>query len=207
VAGGHAFSSLTVGSSHTCGVRADGQALCWGFNGSGRLGDGTTAQQIVPALVVLPASVAAFATISAGGFHTCAVDVAGLGFCWGLGTQGALGNGATGQQVVATPVAGGLTFARVAAGLNHTCGIDTAGAVYCWGANGGGRLGDGTLTNRTSPARVARGITATALAPGDEHTCVRTTFGSALCWGRGQEGQVGDGSSQGRSEPVGVTPP
>src|SRR6266702_3138988 len=48
VAGGHVFSSLRAGNSHTCAVTTSGDAYCWGDNGSGQLGrDTSTATCVV----------------------------------------------------------------------------------------------------------------------------------------------------------------
>jgi alpha-tubulin suppressor-like RCC1 family protein len=36
------------GNGHTCARRTDGTLHCWGFNGSGQLGDGTTDDRTAP---------------------------------------------------------------------------------------------------------------------------------------------------------------
>ncbi len=47
------FASLTAGLYHTCGLTRAGAAYCWGFNGSGQLGLGTTASpQTLPQPVI-----------------------------------------------------------------------------------------------------------------------------------------------------------
>jgi alpha-tubulin suppressor-like RCC1 family protein len=55
VNGGHIFHAISTGSSgfggHTCGLRADGAALCWGANSNGQIGDGTTVDRLVPTFV------------------------------------------------------------------------------------------------------------------------------------------------------------
>ena len=56
VSGGIAFTSLTTGpgGQHTCGVTSTGTTYCWGNNGQGELGDGTTTDRSVPTRVVSP---------------------------------------------------------------------------------------------------------------------------------------------------------
>ncbi len=39
---------ITVGDGHTCALRADGSLRCWGGNGLGELGDGTTTSRTKP---------------------------------------------------------------------------------------------------------------------------------------------------------------
>ena len=50
-AGTFAGAALDGGGSHTCGIRHDGTLSCWGANGSGQLGDGTTTQRTTPVRV------------------------------------------------------------------------------------------------------------------------------------------------------------
>ena len=40
VTGGHMFTTLTAGGTHSCGVDTTGKAWCWGWDGLGQVGDG-----------------------------------------------------------------------------------------------------------------------------------------------------------------------
>jgi len=51
VSGERAWTSVDGGSQHTCGVTTEGDAYCWGYNGYGGLGDGTTTDSSVPVKV------------------------------------------------------------------------------------------------------------------------------------------------------------
>src|SRR2546428_684182 len=148
------FTAVSAGGRHTCGVTAAGAAYCWGTNGSGQLGDGTTTERSIPALVgrgVRFTAVSAAGSQGADDGHTCGVTTAGAAYCWGDNSNGQLGDGSTTNGSSPVPVAGGLRFAAVSAGYLHSCGVTPTGAAYCWGSNGDGQLGDGSKIDQSSP--------------------------------------------------------
>ncbi len=191
VAGGFSFATISAGDRHTCGVTTSGAAYCWGANGSGQLGDGTSTWSYSPVAV---AGGLAFTTISAGSAYNCGLTADGTAYCWGSNTHGELGDGTTAQEASPVPVAGNLRFATIDAGGAHTCGVTTSGAAYCWGANSDGRLGDGTTSQATSPVQVAGGFTFTTVRAGSNHSCGVTTSREAYCWGANDLGQLGNGT-------------
>jgi len=202
-------SVLTAGFEHTCRLTAAGTVQCWGLNGFGQLGDGTTTDRSTPVNVVgLGEGVTA---LSANGYHTCALTSGGAVKCWGDNDNGQLGDGTTESRSTPVDVVGLSSGVRaLAAGYEHTCAVTTGGAVECWGANESGQLGDGTTTNRTTPIGV-QGLTAgvqSVVAGGDfsgGHSCALTTTGAVSCWGNDGSGQLGDGNTVNRSTPVTVT--
>lgn len=136
---------------HSCGLVADGTAYCWGYNGSGQLGDGTNASRTTPTRV---SGGIAFVSITAYGEFTCGLDGAGRAYCWGDNEFGQLGDGTLTSSNTPIPVAGGHVFAQLATGWKHACGVTTGGEVFCWGRNEYGQLGDGTTTDSSVPVRV-----------------------------------------------------
>ena len=92
---------ITYASSFGCGVTTAGSAYCWGFNGGGGLGDGTTTFRMTPVAVLMPPGVT-FSAISAGNGHTCALTPAGAAYCWGFNANGQLGDGTVVDKL--TPV-------------------------------------------------------------------------------------------------------
>jgi len=202
------FAAVSAGGLHTCGLTAAGVAYCWGYNGFGQLGDGTTTDRSTPVLVAAPAGVS-FAAVSAGLRHTCGLTAAGVAYCWGYNGFGQLGDGTTTDRSTPVRVAGGVSFATVSAGEGHTCGVTAAGAAYCWGDNFFGELGDGTTTSRSSPVLVAApaGVSFATVSAGSGHTCGVTAAGAAYCWGWNASGQLGDGTTTSRPSPVLVAAP
>jgi alpha-tubulin suppressor-like RCC1 family protein len=51
VSGGLTWTTLDLGSRHTCGIASSGKAYCWGYNELGQLGTGDTTSSNVPVLV------------------------------------------------------------------------------------------------------------------------------------------------------------
>ena len=162
---------------------------------------------------------AVFASVTAGGAHTCAVSITGTAYCWGRGESGQLGvpppvticlpdDGGFPCGLVPFPVAGGLSFAQLTAGDVHTCGLTSDGSAWCWGNNDAGQLGDGSFQSRNAPVAVSTGVKFASIKAGDSHTCGLTSGGAAWCWGRNNSGQLGDGTTApSRTTPVAVVMP
>ncbi|MEO7503533.1 MAG: Ig-like domain-containing protein, partial [Gemmatimonadaceae bacterium] len=154
VSGGLQFQSITAGSQHACGVTTGGEVYCWGGNGSGQLGDGSTINSLVPVRV---SSMNGATQVDAGNAHSCARTGFGQLYCWGANASGQLGRG----NQISSPSAGlvsgnGMSFSRVTAGGAHSCAITSVGSAYCWGGNGNGQLGIGSVTApQTVPTLVA----------------------------------------------------
>ncbi len=91
------WASISAGYDHTCGVRTDGTAWCWGWNSDGQLGDGTTTKRKSPVRVGTANN---WDSISAGNYdHTCGVRTNGTAWCWGQNGYGQLGDGTTTKRL------------------------------------------------------------------------------------------------------------
>lgn len=193
--------SVTAGGTHSCFLRSGGSLVCWGSNGSGQLGDGTTSRRVVPGAEV---GGGPFASVAVGVAHVCALSTAGRVACWGLNGSGQLGNGTTASRASPAPTAGDRAFVTVSAGASHTCALTAAGAAYCWGGNQHGQLGDGSTQQSTTPVRVESAMKFGQIAAGWRHTCALDGEGAAYCWGSNQSGQVGVASGEATQTPTPV---
>jgi len=143
VAGGMTFSAVVAGAVHSCGLRRDGRAYCWGSNQNGQLGVAG------PGMSTTPVAVSGghrFKALTSGLNYNCALTLAGKAYCWGWRYAGALGDGyssATGYASAPVAVSGDHTFSSIVAGGESTCGITRYGNLMCWGNNLSGSLGVG----------------------------------------------------------------
>ncbi len=219
VLAGKTVTDISVGGyyAYNACVIASGQAFCWGSNGWGSLGNGTTTNSAVP-VAVSTAGVLAGKTVTAIDiyeYQTCAV-ANGQAYCWGGNGSSQLGNNSTTDSYV--PVAvytggvlAGKTVTSISPGDYFSCAI-ADGKPYCWGDNQG-NLGNGTTVDSMVPVAVnvsgvLAGRTAVAISSGYNHVCVLADS-RVSCWGDSVNwwpGSLGNGSSSGSTTPTALAP-
>jgi alpha-tubulin suppressor-like RCC1 family protein len=119
-------------ADHTCAILAGGKLVCWGSNGAGQLGDGTTQDRAAP--VEVAGLSGGVQSVAANLSHTCAIVSGGALECWGLNLFGMLGDGTKDNRHKPVPVLGLSSGVRsVAAGDLHTCAVTSAGGVESLG--------------------------------------------------------------------------
>jgi alpha-tubulin suppressor-like RCC1 family protein len=205
-------------AANTCALMPQGEVRCWGYNGSGQLGNGTTDNSPRPTLVELEPGVPLKGALSIGlgGEHSCAVVEGGALRCWGDGGLGELGDGRFGDRdrpvvveaSAGTPLVGASV---VALGSQHACALMPGGEIHCWGDNYYGQLGNGQTNDdpplgsvavELSPGAPLAGVEGLGL--GSAHTCALASGGGVECWGSNDYGQLGNGSDVAELWPVTV---
>lgn len=183
------LSGMGGGSGNTVCAIVSGAAKCWGPNGYGAVGDGTTSERKVPTQVVgLESGVT---QIDNNSVRSCAIQN-GVAKCWGGISSDFSGAPNDEHLVVPHTVQGGTGAIAVAPGWRHECIVIANGSVNCYGDDTNGQLGNG-------PGHPTLPGPATQLAAGLDHNCALVGSG-VRCWGMG--GYLGTGSSNSSSTPV-----
>ncbi len=200
--------AIANGSSHSCALLADKTVSCWGANGVGQLGNGTTENASIPQAVTGLSNVIAIAASATvvlmspsagleGGRHSCALLNDGTVWCWGENSWHQLGPKAPSSQICdepcsPIPVAVELNnVVAIATGGAHSCARLKDGTVWCWGSNDMGQLGNGTFSFSSPPVKVNELENVTAIAAGGAHSCAILADGTVWCWGGNSTGQLG----------------
>ena len=194
------LTTISGGAYTTCGLDASGEAICWGENAQGQLGNRRWDSTPHP----VPEAAAggrSFSNIVTGRTQ-CGISQ-GDPYCWGSNFLFQLGYETTetceeGQSCATTPtrVNGGLQFSTIAPGQTHTCALTSAGEAYCWGDNREGALGIGNSGDvLATPMLVSTGQRFSTISVGHESTCAIALNGAAFCWGQAWLGKLGTGTT------------
>ncbi len=191
---------IVAGAFHTCARTSDLRVSCWGANGSGQLGNGTTVDNFQPQVVKLANGdpLTNVQQISAGGNTSCAKVAGGNVFCWGSNASGVI-DGQIPQTTINHAV---LAYSQnnavvVAVGFNHTCVLRSGNEVACWGSGPNGQLGAPAVGSSAAAGTILPSdpvVTpgASAVAVSDVNTCIITsgTLQGVKCWGSNGNGQL-----------------
>ena len=215
------FTRIAAGYYHSLALDEQGGVWAWGLDGAGQLGDGhlgsdrddNTVIAKVPTKVKSPTGVK-FTQITAGAYHSLALDDTGKVWAWGLNGVGQLGNGENAGAVglnsksksLPTRVSmdGNTRITQLATGAYHSLALDNTGQVWAWGLNSSGQLGMGTSASsiwdytkaslsKPTAVKLSSDVTATRIASGYYHSTLEGTDGKWYTWGLDASGQLGDG--------------
>lgn len=174
---------VSAGGHHSCAVLTNGKLMCWGDNSSGQIGMGTYGGSVKKPTVV--PGLEDVVSVGTGSELTCALKKNGTVFCWGWGSEGAIGDGSWFGRSSPTQVKDLTTAKSLYVGYGHACAVLTDGKVMCWGTCDDAECGVATAMGRSVPVEASSVAGATRLALGRRFSCAILADGSAGCWGRG----------------------
>lgn len=207
VSGGFTFTAITAGRTHTCGLEASGEALCWGqVEAVGLIAASPdTGCGLATECVATPVRVAQnrhYKALSAGFQVTCGITTLDELYCWGPGEAN------PGALIEPAKVDLPSAVTQVSVGWGIACAIVTGGDAWCWGRNTYGQLGNGSAADLVlPPAKVVDGHSFSAISAGSAHTCALGLEGRTWCWGSNQYGGLGTGDVMDHVKPVKVLAP
>lgn len=191
------LSSLGVGYNHMC-VATPTTIYCRGYDGSGELGDTTSASRPSFAPITYPTeSLRGGVELAVGQSHTCARRSIAEGsqvYCWGYNVYGQVSPGGPIPVGEPTPI-GPANAVQVSASIYDSCARYADGTAQCWGYNGTRQLGDPAVPGDSSgPATVAL-TNITDIAVGFPSTCAIANA-QLYCWGTSGSGALGLGAGR-----------
>ena len=146
--------AVSAGVSDSCAVMSNTTVECWGDDTYGQLGDGVTATNSASPVAV--SGITNAAQVATGDGTSCAVLTTRTVDCWGQGTSGQLGNGATSDSSTPVGVTGISNAVQITVGGQSACALLLNGSIACWGLNNDGQLGDGSTSSTSTRGRCGR---------------------------------------------------
>lgn len=194
---GNNWKYVSCGSNYAAAIKTDGTLWMWGDNTSGQLGNNTVIHRSSPVQTVAGGN--NWATVRCVGSITAALKKDGTLWCWGLNTDGSLGDNTTVNR--SSPV---QTIAFGTDWILADCqfGLKKDGTLWGWGTNTQGQLGDNTTIHRSSPVQVYGSANTWTSVSYATHTTATKSDGTLWCWGNNQYGGLGDNTTTHRSSPV-----
>ncbi|MDP2426236.1 MAG: InlB B-repeat-containing protein, partial [bacterium] len=205
---------ISLGLAHSSALTQSGRVFLWGWNNTGRLGDGTTTNRWIPTEITSQFPINdKVIQVQIGGTHSSALTQSGRVYLWGVNNSGQLGDGTIISKLVPTEITHQFPVddlvKALSIGGNHSAALTESGKVYTWGLNTSGQIGDDSTTSRLVPLNISSnfpvGDPVIQISLGAGHSSVLTESGRVFTWGRNHNGQLGNNSTTNRLLPTEVS--
>ena len=210
---GKRIVDISAGYGHTVAIDEEGKVCTWGDNKGGQLGDGTTTNSVLPICISDKDNELKgkkIISISAGGYHTVAIDKEGKVYTWGDNEVGQLGDGTANDIVApiysAEPIC--LTdkenelkrMKTVKVVMEETVvSLAESGKIYIWEVKDGTAIHNACISDEENELK---GKKIVDISAGDGHTVALDEEGKVYTWGKNNFGQLGDGTATNSSLPI-----
>ena len=140
--------NFSADAAHVLAIKNNGTLWAWGYNLSGQLGTGATANSLLPIQI---GTAIDWTKVSVGAGHTMALKNNGDLYTWGKNEEGQLGIGSLDFSLTRNLIGG--NYGVISAGVNYSVAIKNDGTLNIAGTNLFGQLGTGSTSdiNAISP--------------------------------------------------------
>jgi len=199
-------AEVASGRLHKCALY-EHSVKCWGYNGNGQLGIGSTTVQHSPAEAVDLGDDFRPSKLYSGSNHVCAVTTEGDSKCWGENNYGQLGTGSTdrrgdgpnemGDSLLTIDWGTDFQVESMCCGLSHSCALSTNAKLKCIGRNQYGQLGIGNTGDLHSArdTEIDLGFEVAQIGCNSYSTFALSTGGVLKGWGYNSLGQLLQGNT------------
>lgn len=216
---GEKINYFVAGDRHSGAVTNFGRVFTWGWNFSGRLGDGTSTQRINPTDITENFSLEVgdkIAYLTMGMQTSAAISSTGRVYAWGANASGQLGDGTIFNKNLPTDITAKFNtetdekVVLISLGYVHSAALTNQGRVFTWGNNAYGQLGDGTNSFRINPVDITNNFNfasderAMGINLGENFTILFTNKSNLFTFGLNDKGQLGNGNTDNSSTPINI---
>jgi len=217
------FKSVYCGATHTCSILTNDNSKCWGWNGNGQLGIGSSnagnignTGDILPFIDFGDIDNIKPILFALGNYHTCTLFDNKKVKCFGRGSSGALGYENTNNIGSSSSQMGNnLPFVNFGTNIlvssihsfgfaSHNCIIiETSQLMKCYGLNNYYQLGYNdngnrghvinTMGDNLPTLNLGSESKVQQVSVGNIHTCAILVDNELKCWGLNNNGQLGLG--------------
>ncbi|MBK7695146.1 MAG: hypothetical protein IPI30_12735 [Saprospiraceae bacterium] len=175
------WQQVSTGIFYNLGIKSDGTLWAWGYNESGKLGDGSLVDKDSPVQI---GNNSDWREINGGHYHSLGIKSDGSLWTWGDNSFGQIGDGSLIDKSRPVQIGNNSDWLEVKGGAFHSLGIRKDGTLWVWGDNRFGQLGDGSnlKINKKIPTIVNSALSWKDIDAGDWHSLGIKKDGTLWAW-------------------------